>query len=225
MERTTRAAIHRALGDEVRLQIVDELALSDRTPQELARLTGSGTNLLAHHLGVLEEAALIRRRVSAGDRRRRYISLVTEVVGGFLPRTAGWWQPQCSLSAPTIRRAPRSPRPCSGPGASVHVQSAGPNPSHSVHRKAIQVGAEMGADLSGHRPKGYSEVAGSPDLVVSVCDLAVEGEVPFEARRLHWSIPDPVDTGLIGDFRRSFTEIDRRVGLLVEAIDNERKQP
>ena len=223
MERTTRAAIHRALGDEVRLQIIDELALSDRTSQELARLTGSGTNLLAHHLGVLEEAALIRRRVSAGDRRRRYISLVTEVVEGFLP------QPQLVATSVLFVCTHNSARSQVAEAlfrsrCRVHVQSAGPDPSHSVHRKAIQVGAEMGADLRGHQPKGYSEVDGSPDLVVSVCDLAVEGEVPFETRRLHWSIPDPVDTGLIGDFRRSFTEIDRRVGLLVEAIDNERKQ-
>jgi protein-tyrosine-phosphatase len=94
-----------------------------------------------------------------------------------------------------------------------------------VHPKAIQVGAELGADLSGHRPKGYSEVAGSPDLVVSVCDLALEATIPFHVQRLHWSIPDPVETGRVEDFRSAFTEIDRRVGLLADAIDNERSQP
>ena len=88
MERAQRAAVHRALGDEVRLQIIDELALSDRTPQELARITGSETNLLAHHLGVLAEAGLVRRRVSSGDRRRRYISLETGMVRSLLPKLA-----------------------------------------------------------------------------------------------------------------------------------------
>ena len=224
MERTQRATIHRALSDEARLQIVDELALSDRTPHELARLTGSETNLLAHHLGVLEEAGLIWRRVSSGDRRRRYISLETDLVRGFLPErrlAADAVVFVCTHNSARSQVAEALFRSRCG----IRVQSAGPNPSHSVHPKAIQIGAEMGVDLSAHRPKGYSEVAGSPDLVVSVCDLAIEGEVPFEARRMHWSIPDPVQTGRIGDFRSSFAEIERRVGLLVDAIDNERKEP
>jgi len=223
MDRLQRATVHRALGEEARLQIVDELALSDRTPQELARLTDSETNLLAHHLGVLEEAGLIRRRVSSGDRRRRYISLETELARGFLPEhrlTTSSVVFLCTHNSARSQIAEALFRSRS----SIRVQSAGPNPRDSVHPKAIQIGAEMGVDLSAHRPKGYPEVAGSPDLVVSVCDLAVEGEVPFEARRMHWSIPDPVETGLIADFRSSFSEIDRRVDLLVNAIDNERKQ-
>jgi protein-tyrosine-phosphatase/DNA-binding transcriptional ArsR family regulator len=224
MERTQRAAIHRALGDEVRLQIIDELAFSDRTPQDLARLAGSETNLLAHHLGVLEEAGLIRRRVSSGDRRRRYISLESELVRGLLPElrlAASSVVFVCTHNTARSQVAEALFRSRSG----VRVQSAGPNPRPSVHPKAIQVGAELGADLSGHRPKGYSEVAGSPDLVVSVCDLALEATIPFHVQRLHWSIPDPVETGRVEDFRSAFTEIDRRVGLLADAIDNERSQP
>ena len=224
MDRLQRATVHRALGDEVRLQIVDELTLSDRTPQELARLTASETNLLSHHLGVLEEAGLIRRRVSSGDRRRRYISLESELLRDLIPEqrlTATSVVFVCTHNSARSQVAEALFRSRSG----IRVQSAGPNPRDSVHPKAIQIGAEMGIDLSAHRPKGYAGIAGSPDLVVSVCDLAVEGEVPFEARRMHWSIPDPVETGLIADFRSSFSEIDRRVGLLVNAIDNERKQP
>jgi protein-tyrosine-phosphatase len=60
--------------------------------------------------------------------------------------------------------------------------------------------------------------------VISVCDLALEARIPFQALRLHWSIPDPVETGRVEDFRRSFTEIERRVGLLVDAIERE-EQP
>jgi protein-tyrosine-phosphatase len=223
MQRTERAAIHRALGDEGRLQIVDELALSDRTPQELARLTGFETNLLAHHLGVLEEARLIRRRVSSGDRRRRYISLDTELVVGIVPESrlaASSVVFVCTHNSARSQFAEALFRSRSG----ARVQSAGPNPRPSVHPKAVKVGAEMGLDLSAQWPKGYPEVTGSPDLVVSVCDLALEGEIPFGARRLHWSIPDPVETGRIEDFRSSFTEIGRRVGQLANAIEKERKQ-
>ena len=42
-----RAAVHAALGDPVRLAMVDELAVSDRSPIELRRLVGIESNLLA----------------------------------------------------------------------------------------------------------------------------------------------------------------------------------
>ena len=70
-----RAAIHTALADPHRLEIVDELAISDRSPTELGRSLAIGSNLLAHHLGVLEEAGLIERHASDGDARRRYVRL------------------------------------------------------------------------------------------------------------------------------------------------------
>ncbi len=54
-----RASRHAALGDPVRLAIVDELASSDRSPVELRRRYGLESNLLAHHLDVLEEVGLI----------------------------------------------------------------------------------------------------------------------------------------------------------------------
>src|SRR5918994_16437 len=70
-----RAAVHAALGEPVRLAMVDELALSDRAPSDLAATFGLATNLLAHHLDVLERVGLIERSVSSGDRRRRYVRL------------------------------------------------------------------------------------------------------------------------------------------------------
>jgi protein-tyrosine-phosphatase len=224
MDRTQRAAIHRALGDEVRLQIVDELSLSDRTPQELGRLAGLETNLLAHHLRVLEDSGLISRRVSSGDRRRRYVSLEPGAISGIAcePRLrAKSVVFVCTHNSARSQVAEALFRARCG----VRVQSSGPDPRQAVHPKAIQVGAELGVDISDRRPKSYAAVAGIPDLVVSVCDLATEGEVPFHARRLHWSIPDPVETGRITDFRSSFAVIERRVDQLVSAIDNDRRQP
>ena len=50
----SRAARHAALGDPVRLAIVDELAVSDLAPVELHERIGIASNLLAHHLDVLE---------------------------------------------------------------------------------------------------------------------------------------------------------------------------
>ena len=71
-----RAARHAALGDPIRLAIVDELAVSDRAPIELRGLVGLESNLLAHHLDVLEEVGLISRSRSSGDGRRRYVHLI-----------------------------------------------------------------------------------------------------------------------------------------------------
>src|SRR6266545_780784 len=70
-----RAAVHAALGEPVRLAIVEELAVSDRAPSMLSARFGLPGNLLAHHLDVLERVGLIERHMSAGDRRRRYVRL------------------------------------------------------------------------------------------------------------------------------------------------------
>ena len=81
MNRAARARVHAALGDEHRLQIVDELYFADRTPRELGESLALPSNLLAHHLNVLEDAGLIGRVRSDGDRRRRYVKLVAAGLG------------------------------------------------------------------------------------------------------------------------------------------------
>src|SRR6478609_11467565 len=73
-----RAAVHAALGEPVRLAIVDRLGPGDASPGELAEAVGVASNLLAHHLKVLEEAGVIRRVRSEGDRRRSYVQLCLE---------------------------------------------------------------------------------------------------------------------------------------------------
>src|SRR5918996_2361968 len=79
----TRAGVHAALGEPSRLAIVDRLALGDVSPGELAETSGMPTNLLAHHLRVLEQAGVVRRVRSEGDHRRVYVQLVNE--GGAPP--------------------------------------------------------------------------------------------------------------------------------------------
>src|ERR671910_234849 len=70
-----RAAVFAALGEPIRLALVDRLLTGDASPGELASDVGLGSNLLAHHLGVLEDAGIIRRVRSEGDRRRSYVQL------------------------------------------------------------------------------------------------------------------------------------------------------
>src|SRR6516162_11639234 len=71
-----RAILHAALADLARLRITDTLLAGDASPSELAAMLAMPSNLLAHHLRVLEQAGVITRRRSEGDRRRTYLQLI-----------------------------------------------------------------------------------------------------------------------------------------------------
>jgi arsenate reductase len=76
-------------------------------------------------------------------------------------------------------------------GPAVRVESAGSQPSF-VHPHAIEVMAELGIDLGGHRSKSVQEV--DPANVHTVVTLCAEEVCPVflgRARRLHWPLPDP----------------------------------
>lgn len=208
-----RAERHLALGDARRLRIVDELASGDVAVSELARLVDLSSNLLAHHLDVLEDAGLIERHLSEGDRRRRYVSLRWDR----LPKTPRMPEPLSSTVAfiCTHNSARSQFAAALWEGLTgAEVVSAGTDPSGSVHPKAIAVAAEHGIDLSGASPSGYGSIPWTPDLVISVCDRAFEGGVPEAGAYLHWSVPDPVRAGDIASFRTAFADIARRVGHL-----------
>lgn len=213
-----RAALHRALGEPARVAIVDALAASDRSPGELRGLTELEWNLLEFHLGTLEGAGLVERRVSQGDRRRRYVRLRPGALGAL----------HVAPPLPTVRaplfvcthNSARSPfaaalwrQHTGGPAA-----SAGSHPAQVVHPLAVETAAVYAVDLAGATPRGYREVDVEPDVVVSVCDRAREGGMPFDGPRLHWSVPDPSvgDQGR-GAFEASFADIAERVARLTQA--------
>lgn len=101
----------------------------------------------------------------------------------------------------------------------VHVFSAGSSPS-SVRPEAIQVCAEIGVDLSGHRSKHLSEVPA--DLVDAVVTLCAEEVCPVWAQggrvpRVHWGLPDPAATqgpGRLQAFREVRDELHKRLAVL-----------
>ena len=108
-----RAALHAALGEPVRLAIVEDLAATDRAPTDLATRHGRRAALLAHHLDVLERVGLIERHVSAGDRRRRYIRLRHAALRDLVAVSRPGRGAHCS-SARTTRLAPSWPPRCGG---------------------------------------------------------------------------------------------------------------
>lgn len=210
--RRQRVRIHAALAEQHRLAIVDELTHCDRTPSELQRLTGLRSNLLAHHLDVLEEAGLITRHRSQGDARRRYVRLRAEALDVLVSSTPvpdGLVLFVCTRNAARSQLAAALWRVRSGREAA----SAGTAPAPEVDRLAQSVAADHLLDLGGQAPRSYDQVTVRPDLVVSVCDRARESGLPWAVPQLHWSVPDPAD-GDRATFERAFVEIQERVGRL-----------
>ena len=83
-------------------------------------------------------------------------------------------------------------------GERFDVFSGGVIPSY-VRPNAITVMKELGIDISDHRSKSVNEFIGTPfDYVITVCDYAAQRcpTFPGDAKRIHWSIEDPV---VIGD--------------------------
>jgi protein-tyrosine-phosphatase len=198
------------------LAIVEHLVASDRTPNELQKYAGLAPNLLAYHLAVLEDAALITRCQSTGDRRRRYICLrrtalpavpATDatVVGSALfictqnsarsPLAAALWRQLTSNSA----------------------TSAGTHPAARIHRGAVSAGRRAGVDLRAARPRLLDNIGAFSGLVVTVCDRAHE-ELEPEPDWLHWSLPDPVEVGTRDAFDATVTELRDRIATLARTV-------
>lgn len=204
-----RARRHAALSDPARLAIVDELSVSDRAPVELGERFDLPSNLLAHHLVVLEDAGLISRSRSSGDGRRRYVRLRPGAFDDLLPATPIEPQPAlfvCSansarsqLAAALWQRLTDQP-----------AQSAGTHPAESVHRGAVAAAARAGLDLTGATPKALDDVRRRPGLVITVCDQAYE-EVDVPPSWLHWSITDPVPVGTAAAFDGALAALRERI--------------
>lgn len=214
-----RAAVHHALGDVHRLAMVDALWASDRTPSELRELTGLESNLLAFHLDVLEDAQLISRHRSQGDRRRRYVTLhddpLAEMYRGARSVEMGDGPVLFVCSRNSARSQLAAALWTSRTGR--EALSAGRDPASRVHRHAVEVARRHGLDLEGAQPRGYDQLGVAPVLAVSVCDRAREAGLPFDVSLLHWSVPDPSDGG-IGEFERAYAQLSRRVDRLAEAV-------
>ena len=82
-------------------------------------------------------------------------------------------------------------------GDRFEVSSGGLIPSY-VRPNAIAVMKEIGIDISHHRSKSLNEFIDTPfDYVITVCDHASQHcpVFPGPAKRIHWSIEDPVAFG------------------------------
>ncbi len=210
-----RVAMHAALGDPLRLAIVDDLAVSDRAPKEIGDRFGIATNLLAHHLDVLEGAGLIVRFASAGDGRRRYVRLVHHSRSAFAPRAQSS-APMlflCTHNSARSQLAAALWRARTGAPA----ESAGTHPAHHVHRGAVAAARRAGLDLSAAAPRLVANIPVGAQ-VITVCDRVHE-ELHPEPSWWHWSIPDPVEDGTAAAFDEVVRNLDARIATLIAPPD------
>lgn len=102
-------------------------------------------------------------------------------------------------------------------GDRFEVFSGGTVPSY-VRPNAIAVMKELGIDISHHRSKSINEFIDEPfDYVITVCDHAAQfcPTFPGEAKRIHWSIKDPVvigdDEAQLAAFREARDDLKQRL--------------
>lgn len=219
-----RARIHSALADHARLAIVDTLVVGDAAPGELGSALGLPTNLIAHHLKALEDAGLVVRTRSEGDRRRSYVRLRPEVLTAI---TAP------ALLAADLADARRVVFVCTHNSARSQLAaaiwarrshlpavSAGTEPAARVHPRAVKIARRHGLDPRGWRTAHINAVpVRGDDLLIAVCDNAHE-HLPSTTgdRRLHWSIPDPAPLDADPAFEVAYTELTDRIDRLAPTL-------
>ncbi len=209
-----RASRHAALADVARLAVVDELTLGDRSPSELQAITGLPSNLLAHHLNVLEEAGMVARRRSEGDRRRTYLTLADSSLihsAGSYPQTVGRVVFVCSANSARSQLAAA----LWSASSDVPVASAGTHPAERIADGAKAVARRRSLKLVSASPQGMPDLS-KRDFVIAVCDNAYE-ELGTEIS-LHWSIADPVPVGTDSAFDEAYAELDRRITALTPRL-------
>lgn len=211
-----RARKHAALADPVRLRMLDLLTLGDLSPTELRTEVGVPSNLLAHHLNLLEREGIIARDRSEGDKRRSYVRLVPGALTGL------------GLFADVDSAADRVVFVCSANSARsqlaealwntvspVPAQSAGTHPADRVAPGAIATAARHGLDLTGAVPRLVDGIDMEGAFIVTVCDRAHE---EYPGGTAHWSVPDPVRTGTDAAFESAFADLRRRIDQLAPRI-------
>ena len=160
------------------------------------------SNLLAHHLDVLEDAGLIERSRSSGDGRRRYVHLRPGA-----PRRTSHPQPSLQPQPALFVCTANSARSQLAAALWTTITgappiSAGTHPADRVHPGAVAAGRRAGLDLTDAPPRSRSTaVRRRPALTITVCDRAHE-ELDPGPGWLHWSIPDPVPAGTRARVRR-----------------------
>ncbi len=210
-ELEVRAARHAALADPARLRIVDLLTLGDRSPKELQEALGVASNLIAHHLGVLERESMIVRTRSEGDKRRSYVHLVPDAASGLGPSAAAAARRVLFVCTGNSARSQLAAA-IWATRSSIPATSAGTKPAPAIAAGAVAVAERHGLTLQGAPPRHVDDVAAETDFIVTVCDSAHEALAGIDA--LHWSVPAPGSAGTDLAYDSVFDDLATRIDAL-----------
>lgn len=210
-----RARVHAALADVTRLRIVDLLTVGDASASEVGGVLDVPSNLLAHHIRVLERARLVVRHRSEGDARRWYLSLTPRAPS--VIETSTLLSPRrvlfvCTANTARSHLAVALWRRVSA----ISAISAGTHPGERVNPDAIRAAKRAGLSLPDVTPQQLDAVMREGDVVITVCDRAHEelGSLDW----VHWSIPDPVTAGTSESFDAACADLARRVDILAPRL-------
>ena len=219
-----------AVAEPARLRIVDLLGAGDASPGELRAELGLPSNLLAHHLKVLEDAGIVSRHRSHADKRRTYLRVHRGRLAGLLPAassTAGVAAERvvfvCTANSARSQLAAALWREASP----IPVTSGGTHPGAAIAPGALAAARRHGLALVQERPQPLDGLLRDGDYVVTVCDAAHEELVPADSTadarlRLagvsHWSVPDPVAAGTDAAFDAAYGDIAGRVADLAARL-------
>ncbi|MDP2287715.1 MAG: helix-turn-helix domain-containing protein [Actinomycetota bacterium] len=213
-----RVRVLAALGDPIRLSIVDMLAEGDRSPDQLAAAVGITGNLLAHHLKVLQEAGLIKRTDSQNDRRRTYVQLDQSALASLLPKPTPLQAPRvvfvCTHNSARSILAEAAWRQVSD----VPSASAGSQPASAINPRALSTAKRAGLDIPNKTPQSIDTILRDDDIVISVCDAVNEHLPNLDQPHFHWSIPDPSRIDTDAAFAAALEEITSRIDELAPRV-------
>lgn len=133
-----------------------------------------------------------------------------------------------------ICRSPYAAERLRAAGLDLKVESAGfIGPGRSPPEEAVQMAAERGVDVSGHRSRQFTLADLSPETLILVMEpghvdrLAAQiGPAPGPVLLLGDLDPEPIETRIIIDpfghsratFAATFARIDRCVATLIESL-------
>jgi protein-tyrosine-phosphatase len=210
-----RAAKHAALSDPSRLRIIDRLTLGDLSPTEISVALGLPSNLVTHHLNVLESVGMVSRSRSEADKRRNYVHLTETALHGLAPGRVEHASRIVFVCTANSARSQLAAALWSN-HSSIPASSGGTHPAERIDPGAVAAADRHALVLRDELPRALTSVLTDSDFVVTVCDNAHE-EVSITGH-LHWSIPDPVRIGTDDAFDTTFDELERRIAELAPRL-------